>query len=721
MTDQYLETFVRESEERITKLNNALLQLEDDPDDDEAMAVIFRTAHTLKGNFGAMGFQDGSDLAHSIEDLLDAIRDGDCAVTPEVMDLIFDGVDQLERILGEIEERGEADVDTSETTAAIRAVMDDDGGVGTDIAGADTASDAGGDSGDDNDPTAGEESASGDGAGAASDCGGESRVAAEVVIGGEMPSVDGMLLLDAAREAFEVVETTPAEAAIEDGDYDGTVELVVAAGDPEAVAETLSGLKPVDHVERSALVAGGSEPLTRPTDPSGATDAGGRPTGPDAGAGEDDSGDGDTADSGTVRSAEEDVDPDASPDESEDGTDDEAVVADPDEDTDPTGETDPAADEIKSVRVDVDQLDDLHGLVEQLVTSRIKLRQSVEDSDVAAAADNLDELDKITANLQNTVMDMRLIPVRKAVSKFPRLVRDLAREQDKEIDFEMSGTDVELDRTILDEISDPLMHVIRNAVDHGIEPPAEREQKGKPREGQIRLRAERERDHVTIQVADDGAGLDPERLKSEALQEGVRTQEELDAMDEDDVYDLVYHPGFSTSEEVTDVSGRGVGMDVVHNTVSRLDGSVSVESEPDEGTTVTLELPVSVAIVKVLFVGVGDEQYGIPIKNIDEVRRSEAPETIDGREVVSYDDTLYPVVHLRDRLDVPGATANGDGMFVRIRDSERPVVLHCDAVDQQEEVVIKPFQGQLADTPGLSGTAVVGDGNVIPILDVVTL
>ena len=380
-----------------------------------------------------------------------------------------------------------------------------------------------------------------------------------------------------------------------------------------------------------------------------------------------------------------------------------------------------SVDEIKSVRVDVDQLDDLHGLVEQLVTSWIKLRRAAEQENVDSTGETLNELDKITASLQNTVMDMRLIPLRKVVGKFPRLVRDLSRDLGKEVEFTIEGEDIELDRTILTEISDPLMHILRNAVDHGIEPPEERERKGKPREGSIELRARRERDHVTIAVEDDGAGLDVEAIREQALEQGIRSAEELDRMDNSAIYDLTFHPGFSTAEEVTDTSGRGVGMDVVHETVSQLDGSVNVESEPGEGTTVSLRLPVTMAIVKVLFIQVGDEQYGIPIKNVDEITAATEAREINGDEVIKHNDEIYPVIHLDEAFDVPGETKNGEGMLIRVRESERKVALHCDEVNSQEEVVVKPLEGLLSGTPGLSGTAVIGDGNIVHILDVVTL
>jgi two-component system chemotaxis sensor kinase CheA len=329
-------------------------------------------------------------------------------------------------------------------------------------------------------------------------------------------------------------------------------------------------------------------------------------------------------------------------------------------------------------------------------------------------------------------MDMRLIPLKKVVGKFPRMVRDLSRDLDKDVEFTIEGEDIELDRTILTEISDPLMHIIRNAVDHGIESPAEREAAGKPPTGQVELRASRERDHVIIEVADDGAGLDVDEIRRQAIEQGVRSPEELEAMDRSSVYDLVFHPGFSTADEVTDTSGRGVGMDVVHDTVTQLDGSVNVESDPGEGTTVSLRLPVTMAIVKVLFVEVGEEEYGIPLKNVDEITRTTDVKQINGTEVIKHDDDIYPVVHLGERFEVPGAhnghreeiAGNGhkdDGMLVRIRESERQVALHCDEVNSQEEVVVKPLEGILSGTPGLSGTAVLGDGNIVHILDVVTL
>ena len=712
MDDQYLDAFIRESEEAITDLNNSLLDLESDPDDQQAMDSIFRTAHTLKGNFGAMGFEAAANLSHAIEDLLDAMRQDKMEVTAERMDLIFAGVDLIEAIVRQIESDGEPDVETEETVSQLRAVLEESDFNAETGAVEQSPGSAPGSSDD----------SSADGDGEEADLDGfefdaadadERVVRAQVSVGeGDMLGVDAMIALDRITGAFDLLGSEPDRDSIEGGDFEEDFLLALDAPGADAISAELDAISAVESADVDDV-----------TDGLAATE-------------------GETADPMPT-------------DESSDST--------------ANGAEETSVDEIKSVRVDVDQLDDLHGLVEQLVTSRIKLRRAVETEDLSGASENLNELDKITANLQNTVMDMRLIPLKKVVGKFPRMVRDLSRELGKDVEFTIEGEDIELDRTILTEISDPLMHIIRNSLDHGIETPDEREAAGKPPTGQVELRASRERDHVIIEVEDDGAGLDEAAIRRKAIEKGVRSSDELEAMDESAIYDLVFHPGFSTADAVTDTSGRGVGMDVVHDTVTQLDGSVSVDSEMGEGTTVSLRLPVTMAIVKVLFVEVGGEEYGVPLKNVDEITRTSEVKQINGNDVIKHNDDIYPVIDLAERFDVqqatdgspaeagtaapgtggasatgsdgdgatavaPGAnaetttTATGtathvheEGMLVRIRESERQVALKCNAVNSQEEVVVKPLEGILSGTPGLSGTAVLGDGNIVHILDVVTL
>ena len=697
--DEYLEAFVREGEEHVTDLNNALLTLESNPGDEEAMDQIFRTAHTLKGNFGAMGFEDASDLAHAVEDLLDGMRQGEIEVTSERMDHIFAGIDEIEGCLNEIESNGEVQRTVRPTIDDLRDVLSE-----TETEDISSESD-------------------GDDAASSSDIFETSKLTEvnqsvfHVTVEmdeTDMPGVDAMFVLDDVTEDFEVVDAVPSVDDIEEGEYDETFDLAIATQEAD-VAETIASLGKVSDATATELTLAdqGAEETasqavesteTAPGDSGGTTDTSSDDSGGTTDTSSDDSGgttDGPSDDSGGTTDG---------PSDDSGGT--------TDGPSDDSGGK--SINDIQSVRVDVDQLDELHGLVEQLVTTRIKLRRSVEVEN-RRAEDELDELDKITSNLQDTVMDMRLVPMKKIVGKFPRLVRDLAREEGKQVDFQIVGDDVELDRTILTEISDPLMHLLRNAVDHGIGTPEEREAAGKDPTGTITLEAERERDRVNVMVSDDGRGIDRDVIQRKAVEKGIYTESEIEQLPEQEIAELIFHPGFSTNEEITDVSGRGVGMDVVHDTVTRLDGSVSVESEEGEGTTITLTLPVTVAIVKVLFVESGGEEYGIPIKSVDEISRMRPVKTVDGEEVVTYGDTVYPLVRLGGTLNVPGETKNGEGMLVKVRESERKVALHCDDVREQEEVVVKPFEGILSGIPGLSGAAVLGEGDVVTILDVATL
>ncbi|RAW45060.1 chemotaxis protein CheA [Halorubrum sp. 48-1-W] len=702
--DSHRSAFVAEAEEGVTDLNNALLALEADPEDDTAMDDVFRVAHTLKGNAAAMGYEDVSSFGHALEDLLDAVRDGDREVTPELMDLLFEGVDTVEAMVAEIGETGEVSTDPSALESRLRAVEEHgaaDPGVG---AAPDGDGDATGDADAEVDETTDVDGDPGVDVPEPPAVAAEfaDAVYAEVTVGETaMPGVDAALVLQALEERFGEYATRPDAEALEAGEYDGSFDAFVADADPAVLTDGLEALTQVAAVRTASVT---DEPGTEP--------------------------DGESESDGV----------DAPPDTDAD--------VDDDEPDDPTADTASSEsddrEQINSIRVDVDQVDALYGLVEQLVTSRIKLRRELEET--GTEPDTLDELDKLASSLQDTAMDMRLIPFSQVSDSFPRLVRDIARDLDKRVSFDIEGDDVELDRTILTEMRDPLVHVLRNAIDHGIEPPEEREATGKDPAGHVELTAERERDHVVIEVADDGAGLDADRLRDKAVAEGVESRETVEAMTDGEAYDLVFHPGFSTAEEVTDVSGRGVGMDVVRTTARDLDGSVSVDSEPGEGTTVRFRLPVTVAIVKVMFVDVDGTEYGIPIKSIAEVSRADDVETVHGDEVVRHEDDLYSVIRLADRLggdtrsgpgtahppdsaatdggslDVDDTAATADeGMLVRIREGTRKVALHCDGVLDQEEVVVKPLDGPLSGTPGLSGTAVLGDGDVVAVLDVVSL
>ena len=793
MSDAHRKAFVAESEEGITELNNALLDLESDPDDDEAMGSIFRIAHTLKGNASAMGYESVSELAHEMEDLLDEVREGDIEVDIELMDLLFDAVDYLDAMIGDIAEDGETDIDASGVEADLREKLEPDNGDSGGSGGGDTTEptdEAKNESADDaaatettedeaeepdatdetgdktaeptttNDGPAPDATAKSDDITAGSDddtAGSDDDTAAGAIddlpeeiadtdletseavyraeVGlsdTEMPGVESIFIMQEIENTYDRIGTNPAQETIEDGDFEETFDIFVIDISASEIEGVLSELGKVAFASVSQVTPNVEDPMTVAeaieSDTTTAAAEAAESTGSDSDT--ETAADDANEEHDTVKSENEGGSDDG--DNAMDGSSDSGDNEDNDgDDGDDGGRSSPdsggrsgpgssSSDEtdIQSVRVDVNQLDELYNLVEQLVTSRIKLRREMEREGIES--DNLDELDKITGNLQDTAMDMRLIPLSKIVDTFPRLVRDVARETGKQVNFTVTGEDIELDRTILTEIRDPLIHVLRNAVDHGVEPPEEREKEGKDPTGNVSLTATRDRDHVNIEVADDGAGLDTEMLKEKAIEKGVKTESELERMEQSDIYDLVFHPGFSTAEEVTDVSGRGVGMDVVHNTVKQLDGTVNVDSELGEGTTVTLRLPVTVAIVKVMFIEVGGTEYGIPVKNIAEVTRATDIRMTNGDEIINHDDEIYPILRLSDALDEP-SSVNGDGMLLRIRGEHRKVALHCNKVIDQEEVVVKPLEGVLSGIPGLSGTAVLGDGDVVAVLDVVTL
>jgi len=348
---------------------------------------------------------------------------------------------------------------------------------------------------------------------------------------------------------------------------------------------------------------------------------------------------------------------------------------------------------------------------------KLKLENTLPQEVKKGIGSEFSTFDRIISRLQDTVMDLRLIPLKHVVDRLPRLVRDLSKSLGKEVNFVIEGKDVTVDRTVLDKIQDPLIHMLRNAVDHGIETPDEREKAGKSRKGNIILRASKLKDHVLIEVSDDGRGLDAEKIRENAIERGLITEEKADTMSDEEVYNLVLLSGFSTAEKVTDVSGRGVGTDIIVNTVKSLGGSVEISSEKGKGTSFRLRLPLSMAIVQVLLIKIGHEKYGIPIKDIIEVKPASACEIrhSGGIDRLVFRETVIPVVHLRNVLGV--SSQSDEKRVVIVSSLERKAALACDHVMEQKEVVVKSL-GMLKSLKGISGISILGEGEVVPILDV---
>ncbi|MBI5887382.1 MAG: chemotaxis protein CheA [Deltaproteobacteria bacterium] len=387
-----------------------------------------------------------------------------------------------------------------------------------------------------------------------------------------------------------------------------------------------------------------------------------------------------------------------------------------------------------NIRVDIDRLDAVMNLIGELVLSRNRLMVlgskmsgwKADDDMVTQMDEGIGQLDLVTTDLQVAVMKMRMQPIAKVFNRFPRMVRDMARQNSKEIELLMTGEETELDKTVIEEIGDPLVHLIRNSIDHGIEAPEERIKRGKPACGAIKLKAYQEGQHIVVSVEDDGKGIDPQAITRSALEKGLITAEDSAKMSVKDSLNLIFIPGFSTAKNVSNISGRGVGMDVVKTNISKINGTINVESEHGKGTRITFRLPLTLAIIQVLTIQAGAEIYGIPLSTVVENIRvtGEEIKTIEGREVISIRDRVFPVIRLAGLVDRGGAAArHADGWkyIVIIGVGEKNLGLLVDRLHGQEEIVMKSMGEYLKGTHGVAGACINGDGNIILILDVADL
>ncbi len=643
--NEYLEAFVEESKSMITDLNNLLLELEKGGDE-EVINSIFRIAHTLKGNSAAMGFDNLAELAHAVEDLLDAIRQGKTQLNNEIMNLIFEGVDSIGDLLEEVMENGAPQSNADELISRIRSELEKrvEGKV-------------------DKEETE-EKGLEGEGTG----------VEIKIDPSSQMKGIDAMIVLKNVEEVAEIVDTSPSREEIEDGKFDTSFRLLLK-GDISKIREVLQKLPQVKE-----LIVGEKE-----------------------------------------EQEEEKCEEKEQEKEDKIKKEEEAKTEKPSPPLKrPKKEVKIRTEKIQSVRIGVQKLDELMNLVEELVVRKLKLENSMPPELRRGIERDFSVFDRVISRLQDTVMDLRLIPLKHVVDRLPRVVRDLSQSLGREIDFEIVGSDVTVDRTVLDKIQDPLIHLLRNSIDHGIEAPEERERLGKPRRGKVKLHAEKMKDYVIIEVSDDGKGLDAEVIKKKAVEKGMISPERAQEMSDEEAYNLIFQPGFSTKEKITEVSGRGVGMDIVVNTVRSLGGSVEVKSEKGKGTTVRMRLPLTMAIMQILLVGVGSEKYGLPLKDIMEVRPINRCEirTVAGADKLIIRGGTIPVIYLSNAL---GVQANGGKMVVVTSSFERTVALVCDDVISQKEVVVKSLGGVLRGIRGISGVSILGEGEVVPILDVNSL
>lgn len=375
--------------------------------------------------------------------------------------------------------------------------------------------------------------------------------------------------------------------------------------------------------------------------------------------------------------------------------------------------------EIKNLRVDIHQLDHIMNLVEDLVINRGRLKQIAEQHKIKEMDEAIGMVDRSVSDLQNLMMIIRMIPLNQIFNRLPRVVRDVAQYDGKEVEFVIEGGETELDRSVMDGLNDPLLHLIRNAVNHGIESPEAREKAGKPRKGYVKLSAHRDRDNVIIELIDDGAGINVEKVKSKAVEKGLITQEAADALTVDQAIDLLFQPGFSTADKITDISGRGVGLDVVKRSIEALKGTIRVETTPGKGSRFELLLPPTMAIVDVMIVKINGKRLGIPISSIVEVAnfRRDSTHHIGKGEAILLRDEVLQIMWLNEMV---GASSICEILIV-VQYQKRKCCIPVDLVEGKQEVVVKPLSRFIGNTRGVSGVTILGDGEVVPVLDVNTM
>ena len=678
----YRDLFVSEAQEYLNSLNQATLRLEKNRQDLESVHVLFRAAHTLKGMAATMGYEGITNLTHEFESALDSIRSGAATVSQPLLDLLFQGIDELSKLIGEVaagNDSGKADPQLLErvrqlargevpavasggpagTPARTTAVAEPAKGARPEPVEASGTQLAGGFPGfPPNDAMRSHVTARL----AATDI---AHIRIDIDPKCAFKGVRAFLVVKNLERLGSVLHTHPGAKDLEQGNFDLSFDvwLESAAPDTELVAAATKVME---------IAGAKAAHLPRPAAPAPAT-------------------------AGSPASA---------------------MPAEPAAAAAPAVASAPAK---QTIRVSVERLDRIMNMVGELVTSKIRLALIAKKSQNKELADALVVVEHIVNELQEEAMAARMVPMEQIYSRFPRMVRDLARELGKEIDLQLLGSEIEMDRTILDEITDPLVHLLRNAVDHGMEKPDERRAAGKLPQGTLRLEAKREKNMVVITVEDDGGGIRVDKVRAAAVRKGMFREEQVRAMSEEEVINLISLPGFSTAEAVTAISGRGVGIDAVRTKVESLGGSLRIESTTGQGSRFRIRLPLTLAIIQALLVRIAKEEYAVPVTNVVEAIELMPSELrhIHGQEVVMLRDEVLPVYRLSSLLEPPGYSATLPALFsvLVVEAGERRVGLLVDEVVGQLEIAIKNLGRYLKGIRGFGGVTILGDGRICLILD----
>ena len=679
---RYADLFRTESREQLSAINRALLSLEQGEAAREPVDAIFRGVHTIKGMSATMGYTGVAEFSHELESLLDKVRSGEQMLSTELMDAFFSAADALE---DGIEQAQEDAPMTPAMHKVIERLHDLAGGRSTSEFRVFRKSDVFRVTSEFQVPGLAAEPAS---APIAPDAA-QQMVVVRVgqASSALLPGVRGFMVVQRLKALGEVTACEPAVEVLQAATVPQRITITLrTAADSSALEQAVRGAGDVETVtiERRATPAavpvipvppplpGGGAPLARRASDQGA------PFGRRA----------------------------------SDALADELLT---------TAERASPVQRTRHVRIELSRLDTLLNLIGELVIVRGRLQALVRGLPEPALHEAVTDASRLVTELQTEIMTSRLVPVGQIFDRFPRLVRDLARQLGKEIAFVVEGKEIELDRSVLDELGEPVVHLLRNAIDHGLEAPETREVQGKPRGGMLTLAAARDRSAVLITVRDDGKGIDRARVLQRALELGL-VEAGTSRLDDAALMMCIAHPGFSTKEQVTEVSGRGVGIDAVQSRVRALGGSLGIETEPGKGTSVTIRLPVTLAIVRALLARVGDERYALPLTHVRETmeRRPTTITQVQGKEVFVLRDEVLPILRLRDVVQLSGAGAGLEEIVV-IERGDRRAGLVVDELTGQEDIVVKSFDAVRDGASLFSGATILADGAPALIVDVGSL
>lgn len=705
---QYLEIFLDETNEHLQNLNTQILSLEQEPGNMDTINEIFRAAHSLKGMAGTMGYKRMQNLTHDMENVFSEVRNGNITVKANMIDVLFQCLDALEEYTTNIREN--ADEGTNDNEPLIKQLNEILNGDSADSGEEQPASEPAAEGAAEAEAPA----ADGDKKWLAIKLGeSEQNVLEEAVSQGKnvygmtvkvqesciLKAARAFLVFKAIEETSEIIVSSPSAQDIEDEKFELDFSLIVISD--ASLDQVIAAAKGVSEIED---VTGGVLDLNRVASAEGAE----AESAAEEPAKEKESG---KPAAQTVAAA-----PAASQAPAKSGK-------------NKADEKKPAANKPvvnRTVRVDIEKLDTLMNLVSELIIAKNSLVSAAAASGTSSTAVNeqIEYLESVTTSLHESVMKVRMVPIESTVSKFPRMVRDLQKTLGKKMELHMTGEETELDRTVVDEIGDPLMHLLRNSADHGLESAELRKERGKPEVGSIFLDAYQDGNNVVIEVRDDGNGIDTEAVKNKAIEKGIITPEQAENMSEKDSIDLLFHAGFSTAKVVSDVSGRGVGLDVVKSKIEALSGEVEVKSKLGEGSSWIIRLPLTLAIIQALMVDIGNEKYAISlgsIQTIEDISPNDV-KLVQAKEVIQLRDIVIPLIRLNEILDVESKKDPGENLVVVVvKKGDKQAGLVVDELIGQQEIVIKSLGKYISKCKVISGATVLGDGEVALILDANTL